>query len=137
MRYLGWTIVALAAYTIFPPLVSSASREIPTNVVTLVATAMLAVGALLVTLYQESAILPYLTGSRAPSVYLAGFSLTVGILAYYRALADGPVSVVVPVFGMFIVTSSLLGVVVLNEPFSLRKGVGIVFAVLAIYLIAS
>lgn len=137
MRYLVWTIVALAAYTIFPPLVSSASQEIPTNIVTLVATGMLAMGALLVTLRQEPEIFSYLTGSRAPSMYLAGFSLTVGILAYYRALADGPVSVVVPVFGMFVVTSSLLSVIVLNEPFSIRKGVGIVFAAIAIYLIAS
>lgn len=45
-------------------------------------------------------------------------------------------SVVTPVFGIFIVTSSLLSIVFLGDSFSLRKGVGIGFAVLAVYLIA-
>jgi transporter family protein len=137
LGYLGWTIVALAAYTIFPPLVSRATEDIPISVVTLVATVMLAVGALLVALYQGVEVFSYLTSSRSPSVYLAGLALTVGILAYYHALANGPVSVVVPVFGMFVVTSSILSILILNESFTLRKGLGIVFAGLAIYLIAS
>jgi transporter family protein len=136
VNYLVWTLVALVAYTFFPPLVSLATREIPSNVVTLVATVMLATGALGVALVQEDEILPYLTSSMAPYAYLAGLSLTVGIIAYYRALARGPVSVVTPVFGMFIVTSSLLSIVLLSGTLSLRKGAGIGFAVLAIYLIA-
>jgi transporter family protein len=136
VNYLVWTLVALVAYTFFPPLVSLATREIPSNVVTLVATVMLATGALGVALVQEDEILSYLTSSMAPYAYLAGLSLTVGIIAYYRALARGPVSVVTPVFGMFIVTSSLLSIVLLSGTLSLRKGAGIGFAVLAIYLIA-
>jgi transporter family protein len=137
LGYLGLTIIALAAYTVFPPLVNRASQEIPISVVTLVATTILAFGSLLVVLYQNVEILPYLTSARAPSVYLAGLALTVGILAYYQALGNGPVSVVVPVFGMFVVTSSILSILLLNESFTPRKGLGIVFAALAIYLIAS
>lgn len=137
LGYLGLTVIALAAYTVFPPLVNRASQEVPISVVTLVATTMLAFGSLLTVLYQDVAVLPYLTSARAPSVYVAGFALTVGILAYYQALANGPVSVVVPVFGMFIVTSSILSILILNESFTLRKGLGIVFAGLAIYFIAS
>jgi transporter family protein len=137
LGYLGMTIVALAAYTVFPPLVNRASQEIPISVVTLVATTILAFGSLLVVLYQDVEILPYLTSPRAPSVYLAGLALTVGILAYYHALGNGPVSVVVPVFGMFVVTSSILSILLLNESFTLRKGLGIIFAAIAIYLIAS
>lgn len=136
VNYLVWTLVALVAYTAFPPLVAVATREIPGNVVTLVATVMLATGALVVALVQEDEILTYLTEPATVYVYFAGLSLTVGVIAYYRALARGPVSIVTPVFGMFIVTSSLVSIVVLNDAFSLRKGVGIVFAALAIYLIA-
>ena len=136
MNYLVWTVVALVAYTVFPPLVSIATREMPSNVVTLIATTMLATGALGVSLVQEDEILTYVTDAAAPYAYLAGISLTVGILAYYRALARGPVSVVTPVFGMFIVTSSLLSILLLGGTFSLRKGGGIGCAVLAIYLIA-
>ncbi|HET7322802.1 MAG TPA: EamA family transporter [Halococcus sp.] len=136
MNYLVWTIIALLAYTVFPPLVSLASREIPSNVITLVATVMLATGALIVALTQEDEILTYLSTPTARYVYLAGISLTVGIIAYYRALAHGPVSVVTPVFGMFIVTSSLVSIVFLGGAFSLRDGAGIACAALAIYLIA-
>jgi bacterial/archaeal transporter family protein len=136
VNYLVWTVVALAAYTVFPPLVTLAAREVPSNVITLVATMMLAVGALIVALVQEEEITGYLTDSAVLYVYLAGFALAIGVIAYYRALARGPVSVVTPVFGMFIVTSSLLSIAFLGEPFSFRKGIGIVFAVLAVYFIA-
>jgi transporter family protein len=137
LGYLGMTIVALVAYTVFPLLVNRASQEIPISVVTLVATTMLAVGSLLVVIYQDVDVLPYLTSARAPSVYVAGLALTVGIIAYYHALANGPVSVVVPVFGMFVVTSSILSILLLNESFTLRKGLGIVFAAIATYITIS
>jgi transporter family protein len=68
-------------------------------------------------------------------MYAAGVFLAVGILAYYRALALGPVSVVVPVFGLFLVTSSLVGVVALDEPLTARKGVGVLLALVAVYLV--
>lgn len=136
MKYLVWTVVALIAYTVFPPLVNVATREVPSDVVTLVATTILALGALCATVISGDQVVPYLTGGRALPMYAAGVSLTIGTLAYYRALAQGPVSVVVPVFGTFIVTSSLLGIVVLDEPASLRKLLGVGFAVLAVYFIA-
>jgi transporter family protein len=69
-------------------------------------------------------------------VVLAGVCLAVGILAYYRALARGPVSLVTPIFGLFLVISSLVGVVILNEPLTARKAVGVVFAVVAVVLVA-
>ena len=135
MNYLVWTVVALIAYTVFPPLVNVATREVPSDVVTLVATTILALGALCATVISGDQVVSYLTGGRALPMYAAGVSLTIGTLAYYRALAQGPVSVV-PVFGTFIVTSSLLGIVVLDEPASLRKLLGVGFAVLAVYFIA-
>ena len=136
MNYLVWTVIALIAYTIFPPLVSLASREIPSNIITLVAAAMFAIGALVVAVVQEDEILTHLTMPAARYVYLAGLTLTIGLVAYYHALAHGPVSVVTPIFGMFIVTSSLVSIVFFGGTFTLRDGAGIAFAALAIYLIA-
>jgi transporter family protein len=44
------------------------------------------------------------------------------------------VSIVVPIFGLFLVTSSLVGVVALDESLTTRKAAGIGFAMLAVYL---
>ena len=67
----------------------------------------------------------------------AGLFLTVGILAYYRALSTGPISVVTPIYGMFLVGSSIIGIVALGDPLSIRKATGIALAVVAIYLTAT
>lgn len=135
MNYIGWTVVALVSYTVFPPLVNVATRNVPSAVVTLIAASMFTLGAAGVVVYRGEPVTPYLLSDDAKYMYLAGLSLTVGLLAYYYALSIGPVSVVVPVFGMFVVTSSILGITVLDEPVTVRKLVGIVFAALAIYLI--
>jgi transporter family protein len=46
------------------------------------------------------------------------------------------VSVVVPVFGMFIVGSAAVGVVFLDESLTARKVVGVALAVVAVYLVS-
>ena len=132
--YLAWALLALVSYTIVSPLVSYVSTDVPVDVVTFVTNGMLAVGALGLLLYSSEPIAPYLTHPKAPYMYLAGVLLTVGIIAYYRALSLGPVSVVVPIFAMFLVGSSALGVVFLSESLSARKALGIGFAALAVYL---
>jgi len=65
-----------------------------------------------------------------------GFLLGIGILALYRSLALGPVSVVTPIFAMFLVFSSVIGFVFLGESFTARKAVGIAFAVASVYLVS-
>ena len=136
MRYLPWALLALASYTLVAPLVKLATAEIPSDVALLVANGMLVVGAAVVVVASDTAVVPYLTDSHAVYAYAAGICLTIGILAYYRALASGPVSVVVPIFGLFIVTSSIIGIAVLEEPLTARKVAGIGCAVLAVYLTA-
>ena len=136
MGYLRWAVLALLAYSAVAPLVSHASRGIPSTVVALVANGVLLIATVGVVLASDTAVATYASHARMPYALLAGACLAVGILAYYRALATGPVSVVVPVFGLFIVTSSLLGVAVLDEPLTLRKVVGVLFAVLAVILVA-
>jgi transporter family protein len=137
MRYLWWALLALVGYTLVAPLVKLATAEIPSNVVLLVSNGILIISAAVVVLVSDTSVVPYLTHSHAIYAYAAGIALSVGILAYYRALATGPVSVVVPIFGLFIVTSSLAGIVVLDEPLTMRKVAGVGFAVLAVYLTAA
>lgn len=138
MSYLPWAVLALATYSLVAPLMSVAttgSSKIPSDVAALIANGILVAGTVAVILYTNENVAEYLAHPKSPYVYLAGLCLTVGILAYYRALALGPVSVVTPVFGMFLVLSSIAGIVFLDETLTMRKVAGIGFAVLAVYLV--
>jgi len=134
MRYLLWTLLALAAYTFVAPLVNLASTDLPSTVVVLITNGILVFAAAVIVFLTQESVVPYLTASSAVYAYGAGLVLTVGILAYYRALSLGPVSLVVPVYGLFIVTSSAIGILFLDESLTARKLLGIGFAVLAVYL---
>ena len=139
MSYLPWAIVALLGYTLVPVLLRVATtgpNAVPSDVAMLI-TNVLLVGVVGVLVgVTDQPVVPHLRGPKAAYILAAGGCLTLGILAYYRALARGPVSVVTPIFGMFLVTSSILGIAVLDEPLTGRKLLGIAFAVLAVYLVS-
>jgi transporter family protein len=136
MRYVAWALLALLSYSAVPPLMRYVTQEIPSDVAVVVTNGMLTVGAIGLVVATDKPFFPALTHQRAPAMYLGGIALAVGIVAFYRALSAGPVSVVVPIFGLFIATSSVVGFLVLDEPLTLRKGLGITLALLAVYLTA-
>lgn len=137
MQHVVWAVVALLAYAAVAPLVSLATREIPSDVVVATTNGILVLAAGLLVLVSDASYVEYLTHDAAPYMYGAGLLLAVSIVAYYRALASGPVSVVVPIFGLFIVASSIVGIVALDEPLTLRKAAGVGLAVVAIWLTTS
>ena len=134
MQYLWYALVALVAYTLVAPLVKLAMRDLPADVVVVVTNGILVLGALGIILVTDRPFLSALTHEDAPYMYAAGICLAVGIIAYYRALSAGPVSVVVPIFGLFLVGSSVVGIAFLEEALTARKAVGIVLAVIAVFL---
>lgn len=136
MRYLVLAIVALIGYTFVPPLMNLATREIPSDVATFGVASMLAVTALSLSVLSREPVLEPLTSRSGVYVLLAGGFLTISILAFFRALSLGPVSVVVPIFGLFLVTSSLIGVFWLGEELSVHRLIGISLAILAIVFLS-
>jgi transporter family protein len=139
MAYLRWAFLALLSYSAVAPLVRYATTgdpRIPSFVAALVTNVILLVATVGVVLYEGQSVSASLAHPRAPYLYLAGLFLSIGILAYYRALSLGPVSAVVPIFGTFLVISSLVGVVVLDETLPPRKVAGIGCAMLAVYLVS-
>ncbi|ELY23776.1 hypothetical protein C499_18534 [Halogeometricum borinquense DSM 11551] len=100
------------------------------------ANSLLVFGTASIVVYNDSDVIGYLTHSKSKYVFAAGLCLTVGILAYYRALSIGQVSIVSPIFGMFLVLSSVIGIVFLNESLTARKALGIGLAIIAVYLVA-
>jgi transporter family protein len=65
-----------------------------------------------------------------------GIALTVAVSSLFHALSLGPANVVVPIYGMFIVGGSLLGVLFLGEPMTWHKVVGLIAAVAGVILIS-
>lgn len=65
-----------------------------------------------------------------------GLALTVAVTSLFHALSLGPADVVVPIYGMFIVGGSLLGVLFLGEPMSWNKIVGLAAAVFGVMLVS-
>jgi transporter family protein len=134
MNYLPWAALALVAYSLVPPLVRLSTQDLDSTVVALVTNGILVVAALGIVIVRGESLQGLTSSPSGPYMLAAGVALAVGILAYYRALELGPVSVVTPIFGMFLVTSSVVGVLFLEESLTARKVAGIGLAVLAVYL---
>lgn len=132
MEYLLWVLLALLAYSLVAPLTSVVMRDVPPAPGLFLSTVVFLAIAAPVMVLTGTADPAYATTVEAGYVYVAGAFLAVGILAYTAALERGPVSIVVPIFGMFIVGSSVLGVVFLGESLTATRAAGIGCAVLAI-----
>lgn len=136
-RYLGYSLVALVAYSLVAPLVKLALPRVPSTPAVFLSNLVLfvIVGGFLA--WRGVSPWPFLRHRYTGLIVLSGVLLTVGLLTYYRALELGPVSVVVPIYGLFIAVSAVVGVALFDEPLSPRKLAGIAFSLLAIALISA
>ncbi|MFA9414885.1 EamA family transporter [Natrinema sp. HArc-T2] len=136
MEYLLWVIVALIAYGLMAPLTSVVTSDVPPAVALFLSTTIFLCLTTVVLIVTGTGSLEAVITPSAGIVYVAGLFLSAGILAYYQALERGPVSVVVPIYGLFIVGSSIIGIVFLGEELTATRATGIVVAAAAIYLAA-
>ncbi len=137
--YLPYALLAMGAYALVSPLMRVATTgpdAVPSDVAVVVSNGLLVVMALSVLAYTDQGVVAHLSSPKMGYVLAAGVFLGVGILALYRSLSLGPVSVVTPIFATFLVFSSMIGVLALGEEFTARKAVGILFAVFAVYLVS-
>ena len=134
MEYLIWAVVGLLAYSLVAPLASEVTSEMPPTPALFLATTVFLALTAVVLLLTGTADVAYASVPAAGYVYAAGVFLAVGILAYVAALEVGPVSVVVPIYGTFIVGSSAIGIAFLGEPLTIERVAGIGCAMVAVYL---
>ncbi|WP_144905160.1 EamA family transporter [Halobellus captivus] len=134
MEYLPWVVVALVSYGMLAPVTSKVTQEVPPAVSLFLATVVFLVLTLGVMVATDTNPLAYVFLPSAGYVYVGGAFLAVGILSYYFALQRGPVSVVVPIYGMFIVGSSVIGIAFLGEALTVTRVGGIASAIIAVYL---
>lgn len=56
-------------------------------------------------------------------------------LLYYKALSEGPVSIIIPVLSLHVIAAALAGWIIFSEPFSMRIALGVLFGVLSVVLL--
>ena len=141
MNYIHWALIGMAGYSAVTLLVKLATRsgEFSGFLVLAIATFIVALAVIsLVLLRGDFAKLTAsdLISENAWWSYAAGIALTIAVSSLFQALSLGPASTVVPIYGMFIVGGSVLGILFLKEPIHFYKLLGITLAVVSIFLIA-
>ena len=141
MNYIGWALLGMVGYSLTTLFVKLATRggQLSSFVVLAISTSIVFVSVLAICFVRGEVATLQARDLRGPSAWLAGaagIALTIAVASLFRALSLGPASVVVPLYGMFIVGGAILGMIFLREPVTLRKLLGIALAVASVYLIA-
>jgi transporter family protein len=66
-----------------------------------------------------------------------GVLFILGNMAFYKLSQTAQVSTLAPLTALHIAVPILLGIILLGEPVTIRKGVGVLFALLALYFLSS
>lgn len=139
--YLVWAFIGMIGYSVTALLVKLATQSgrFSSYFVLMISSAMVVITSTTITFLRGD----MKTFSRENLVTVdgvfvlgTGVALVVAVVFYFLALGEGPASVVVPIYGMFIVGGAVLGLFFLHEPFTLRKFLGIILAAISIYFIA-
>ena len=138
--YILWALLGMAGYSFTTLFVKLAERSgsASTYMVLAVSTTIVAIFAIVV-VAMRGELKPLLFELERPPLLWAiagGIALTIAVSSLFHALSLGPANVVVPIYGMFIVGGSLLGVVFLGEPMTWQKVVGLIAAAAGVSLIS-
>lgn len=141
MSHVGWALLGMAGYSAVTLLVKLATRagDLKAFAVLAIATAIVAVAATLNAVlggsFDGKAASDFLRPS-ALYAYAAGIALTIAVGSLFKGLSVGPASVVVPIYGMFILGGTLLGVIVLGEPMTGKRIAGLCLCIAGVVLVA-
>jgi transporter family protein len=138
--YILWAMLGMAGYSLMTLFVKLAERSgtVSTYMVLAVSTTIVAIFAIAVVAMRGELKTLIFELERPPLLWAiaGGIALTVAVSSLFHALSLGPANVVVPIYGMFIVGGSLLGVLFLEEPMSWNKTAGLIAAIIGVILIS-
>jgi uncharacterized membrane protein len=66
----------------------------------------------------------------------AGIAGALGFVYFFLAISRGQASTVIPVTSLYVAVASILAFILLSEPLTLKKALGILSAVVAVVLLA-
>lgn len=141
MSYVYWALLGMVSYSLVTLFVKLATRDgvFSSFVVLAIATPIVGVFALVLAVIRgdfSTVRLADMWSGSALWSYTAGIALFAAVASLFRALSLGPASAVVPIYGMFVVGGSILGMIFLEEALSLRKALGISLAAVSIVLLS-
>jgi transporter family protein len=141
MNHIGWALTGMVGYSLTTLFVKLATRDgtLPGFRVLAIAVLIVCSSIWAATLLSGGAGSEAWRGLRGANLGWAlatGVALAIAVFSLFRALALGPASVVVPIYGMFILGGAVLGIVVLGEALTFAKALGMVLAVAGVILIA-
>jgi transporter family protein len=132
--WLTFSLMALVLWGVWGLLSKVAAQNLPSQAVYLLAIS----GHLVVIAYLASQ-----TGLAIPwhpvgvaAALAAGVAMAFGLLFFFRALAHGKASVVVPLTALYPVLTVVLSRVILQESLSPRQVAGVALALLAVWLLS-
>jgi len=135
MSYLPLTLISMVFLGVYYFLVKIISVHVASTVILFVSITVFSVVAFTYLYITRTPIIPkrriYLVHS-----FLVSVPLVIALLTIYIAIAQGPVSVVMPVYGLNALVTAFLGMVVLREKISRQRVLGLIFAVSAIVLLS-
>jgi transporter family protein len=141
MSYIAWALLGMVGYSLTTVFVKLATRTGDFGAFAVLALAVTIVGtgvwtnAVLTGAFAGKSAGDFLKPGALWS-YAAGIVLFVAVGSLFKGLSLGPASVVVPIYGMFIVGGAVLGMLVLHEPITARRLLGLALAVGGVYLVA-
>jgi transporter family protein len=133
-NWLGFSLMALTLWGVWGVLSKVATQHLPSQAVYLLAIT----GHLVVVGYlaaQKGLAIPWHPGGVAAGL-AAGVAMAFGLLFFFRALALGAASVVVPVTALYPLVTVVLSRVVLQESLTPRHLAGVALALLAVWLLS-
>lgn len=136
MDYRKIAILSLLSYSLVAPTLKVAMYEMPSDLAVFLSNTVVLLIAFSIALHKRQKITSYCFHPKTPHMVLVGLLIGISLLSFYRAISLGPISVVVPIYGLFIVASSVIGIVLFDEKLSWRKLSGIGLAMVSIYLIS-
>ena len=139
--YLVWSFIGMIGYSLTALLVKLATQSgrFSSFFVLMISSAMVVLTSTTITFLRgDMKAFSRSNFASAEGIFTlgTGVALVIAVVFYFLALGEGPASVVVPIYGMFIVGGAVLGLIFLHEPFTLRKALGILLAAVSVYLIA-
>ena len=66
----------------------------------------------------------------------AGIAGAIGFLYFFNALSKGPATIVIPLTSLYVAVAAALAFLILHEPLTVKKVLGILSAVAAMFLLA-
>jgi bacterial/archaeal transporter family protein len=139
--YVLWALIGMVGQSFVTLFVKLAVRtgHISSFMVLTIATVMVAVSSItIVTAWGElNAIHGQIDRTAVLWAGATGVALMVAVSSLFRALSLGPATIVVPIYGTFIIVSAVLGVLFLHELMTWKKALGLAASVIGIYLVST